>query len=898
MMLPLRIRGFLFSLCLASAALAEPTGFWLSFDGAKVPSGITLTGTVSVSAGSVTRLEGWLLRPVDEVTADSFKVKFEGYPADATKRQMLPLERITPKGVLVQVETPDTATVKLTTSQGEVSFQVADLLAGQALPLLDGLVTVTPSPAVTRLSTDAYANDFPAVAQSAKGTLAVAWVAFDDTADHLLVWRSDTKQTVEVTAKASDLYRPAVVFRGEDALVIWPEQREPGNFELYSRAVGPAKLADELRLTNRPGSDFQAHAVATPDGAIWLVWQCWSGQTFDIHAARLGAKGLEGELAVTDSSADDWSPDLAVGADGAVWAAYDSYRYGSYDVFLRRLSPGAPSDEVLLAGGPNYEAHASLAVTGDSTVWVAYDDGGPEWATRRGRSLHRERHVRLRGYAKGKLVEPAADWQAALPIPFRDTNELPALATGPRGELQVLFRRVTVLNKMPPEGPKMKQSRGIWNVYATVSTTDGWSTAVPLALSCGRNDMRIEPTRSPGQPVTVVYAADNRERLRAEVFGLHHIQLGQVPTPTDAAPPKSSPLAEAPQPGPAETPRAPQPTWKLGDAAYRLVYGDTHRHTDLSRCGMCSDGSLLDTYRYAIDVARLDFLAISDHDQDILRHRYDRDARPFDNYAWWRSQKFADLMNHPPVFCALFGYEHGGSFTSRGGHQNVIYDVRGRPCLEVDAPEALFKALGVFNAIVIPHQLADGGSATDWSKWDPKWEPVAEIYQARGSYEHSSAPKLASVARDGCYYQDALAKGLRSGAIASSDHGLTSNAYAGVWVSDISRGGVIAGLKAKRTYGATAPIQVELACGNAPEGSDLPAKAERRFTCRVSAPRDIARVELVRDGKYVYNRSVVGNQAEFTWADLAGEPGKYYYLRATLADGELAWSSPIWFGEG
>jgi len=40
--------------------------------------------------------------------------------------------------------------------------------------------------------------------------------------------------------------------------------------------------------------------------------------------------------------------------------------------------------------------------------------------------------------------------------------------------------------------------------------------------------------------------------------------------------------------------------------------GDAHRHTDI-RGHSGVDGSVLDTYRYAMDAAQLDWLGTSDH---------------------------------------------------------------------------------------------------------------------------------------------------------------------------------------------------------------------------------------------------------------------------------------------
>jgi hypothetical protein len=340
---------------------------------------------------------------------------------------------------------------------------------------------------------------------------------------------------------------------------------------------------------------------------------------------------------------------------------------------------------------------------------------------------------------------------------------------------------------------------------------------------------------------------------------------------------------------------------EIGGKRYRLVFGDTHRHTDISRCGMNWDGCLSDAYRYALDAVGLDFLAISDHDQDILRHRYDRRRWPLMNYAWWRSQKYCDLFHIPQGqrFIALYGYEHGGSMVRRGGHKNVLYSERGQPCLEDDAPSALFAALSRLRGvetIAIPHQLADGPSATDWTKWDGRYETVAEIFQTRGSYEYSTAPRLARVKREGHYYWDALAMGVRIGAIASSDHGMTHSAYAGVLVEEFSRRGILRAMKARRTFGATDEILLDFRLGDAPMGAEVTLTEPPRLHAAAFTLKPIRRVDLIRSGQFIYTSQPGGTEYTFAYTDNqfpAGTEG-YYYLRVITEGNEIAWSSPIW----
>jgi hypothetical protein len=312
---------------------------------------------------------------------------------------------------------------------------------------------------------------------------------------------------------------------------------------------------------------------------------------------------------------------------------------------------------------------------------------------------------------------------------------------------------------------------------------------------------------------------------------------------------------------------------------------------------MNHDGSLIDTYRYAIDAAGLDFLAVSDHDQDLLKHRYSRNQQgPLQDYAWWRSQKYCDLFFIQDRFLPIYGYEHGGSYTQRGGHKNVLYLERGNPCFEEDSPEELFNVLRGIDAVVIPHQLADGGSATNWGKWNAEFERVAEIFQVRGSYEFFGGPLPPAVQREGHYLRDALGGGVRIGVIASSDHGLVHGAYAGVYAVEFTRRGVLDALRERRSFGATEKMVIDFRLGNQMLGQAVESDANPQFEVVTKGLQPLKLVEIVRDNRIVYSVQPDGREHRFQYTDMnppaAGRA--YYYIRCQQEDDQWAWSSAIW----
>ena len=58
----------------------------------------------------------------------------------------------------------------------------------------------------------------------------------------------------------------------------------------------------------------------------------------------------------------------------------------------------------------------------------------------------------------------------------------------------------------------------------------------------------------------------------------------------------------------------------------------------------------------------------------------------------------------------------------------------------------------------------------------------------------------------------------------------------------------------------------------------------------------VAKVHVLRDSKYVYTGEPKQQDVKlrYTDADIPAGKTSYYYVRVEQADGNLAWSSPMW----
>ena len=307
-------------------------------------------------------------------------------------------------------------------------------------------------------------------------------------------------------------------------------------------------------------------------------------------------------------------------------------------------------------------------------------------------------------------------------------------------------------------------------VGMTLWDGSGWSKPDMFPYSEGRIDQRIVLT-SMGSKILASYPAD----LRITCSWRGPMDMGAASWREIAVP---LTLAELP----AKDAPAPRPVHTL--KGYRVIFGDLHRHTDISEDGGIPDGSLIDTMRYAADAAGLDFIGITDHTRYLPRR-----------YNLWRLKQIADLYYKPGTFSPLHSYER--SQYSPWGHRNIINLDRSYTPVPANyeigdqgvSPWGLYAALKGKNAISIPHTSAWGSKQVSWDYYDPEVERLVEIYQGmRSTYEYNGAPDRADKAiyeKDSkSFVWDALARGHKLGFIASSDHGSTHVSFAAVWVQE------------------------------------------------------------------------------------------------------------------
>ncbi|MCB1122634.1 MAG: DUF3604 domain-containing protein, partial [Verrucomicrobiae bacterium] len=332
----------------------------------------------------------------------------------------------------------------------------------------------------------------------------------------------------------------------------------------------------------------------------------------------------------------------------------------------------------------------------------------------------------------------------------------------------------------------------------------------------------------------------------------------------------------------------------------QLIRGEFHRHTEISGDGG-NDGPLEDMWRYAIDVAGMDWLGCGDHDNGQGRE-----------YPWWLTQKTTDAFRLPGRFDPPFTYERSVRYPE--GHRNVVFAQRGvrtlprlpksqeEPVVHAPDTQMLYRYLEQFNGVCASHTSATD-MGTDWRDNNPLYEPMVEIYQGcRQSYERPGAPRSPSENdaiggwRPKGFVNLALQKGYRFSFESSSDHTSTHISYAMVYSRGTGREDLLEAMRSRHTYAATDNIIADWRCGDHMLGDEFTVRKVPTFELELRGTDNFSKVTIIKDDVEVKVLEPNTAEVKLTWTDPNPTAGatSYYYVRGEQVNDEIVWVSPMW----
>ncbi len=350
-------------------------------------------------------------------------------------------------------------------------------------------------------------------------------------------------------------------------------------------------------------------------------------------------------------------------------------------------------------------------------------------------------------------------------------------------------------------------------------------------------------------------------------------------------------LAAAPVPAPAQ---------------YNLYFGNFHAHCNLSddAAGPLS-GTPGTAYQYARDVADIDILALTDHTHYMSALEYSQ------------LQSAANSWTSNGTFVAIAAQEHGSlstTVTGAFGHMNVweAAQLINQDLYRYNLPGTYqWVASNVDDTIGAPlvagfnHPYSGSGAGV--------WDQFHDFqYDANGDacmrfIEVLNGKRTASYENE---YFEALGKGWHIGALGNQDNhegswGDQENnvgriPLTGVWAPALTKADVLQALAARRTFAmevspATDRISMEFKADGNWMGSQYSTAADSiQFHASVSSGSGIATLQLFRNGTFIKSVGIGGASGTWDTFDTPGPGDFHYVLKLNQADGDHAWSSPIW----
>ena len=899
--------------CLVRGQAGEPEFGVLIRLGLRDKEATDWSGSIAVQGADAVKLQGWRFQGKSRIAGPLNWVATTRDPGGPKGHRG---RRIEPVGVLVHGRGAQGAKLTVSTSHGNMAFTLDQLGLGKSVSGPGSAMSAERVPVPTTLSDSDREDDHPSACIGEAGTLWCVWQSYENQSERLYVSRYDgavwAKPQV-VPGVKGDLYKSACAWVGGRLWVVW-SQFEDGDWNLKAASFDGSTWTNAEPLTREKGADVEPAMAARGNDAC-LVWQAFRGGHSDVWLKPMHNGQWAEAQPVTTQPGNDWMPAVAVSPDGTATVVWDTYRHGNYDVYFRQLARGKFGPEAPAAATEMFEAYATVAADPGGRVWIAYEEGTANWGKDQGAvvprptpgtGLYTRRVVRVRVLDQGKLLSPAAQPDSAMPGPARRLHEKPRLTVDGAGRVWLALRWPMTVRRYLRSRGHFRGARA-WESYAMTYDGNRWLAPVYLADSLCRLDSYAIACGLPEGGLAAVWHTDRRTITDLRKPVKNRVVAACLPSPSAPAPPKLSP---ANRPAPlkpeakdlADTARVRGYRCRIDGQEHRILRGDLHRHTEVSWDGS-GDGPMVDVYRYAIDAGALDFLEITDHNQR---------TGPDLEYVWWRTQKLTDVYNNAPHFITLFGYERSLGFPN--GHRNIINATRGFrtfPMTHVpgkglapDDTKQLYRYARKTGSIIISH-TSGTRMGTDWRDNDPEVEPVVEIYQgARTSYEYEGAPKSATPgdrhARGSGYQPEgfvwrAWEKGLRLGVIASSDHGSTHISYASVYAAAPTRQAILDSLRRRHTFGATDNIILELRTNRHFMGDEFTQAEPPKLQVRAIGCAELTELAIVKDLNFVYSTDPQGSQVELEWQDRDFGPGTHlYYIRCQQADGQIAWSSPIW----
>ena len=323
----------------------------------------------------------------------------------------------------------------------------------------------------------------------------------------------------------------------------------------------------------------------------------------------------------------------------------------------------------------------------------------------------------------------------------------------------------------------------------------------------------------------------------------------------------------------------------FGQGSYQAYYGNLHSHTSNSD----GSGEPADAFTYARYTAGLDFLAVTDHLEQI-------EEIIFISEEWSGCQDDANSATVNGTFVGIAGWEWGSPLH---GHVNVF----NTGSLITDAANLWYTTdLPAFYNWVLTHPPAfaqfnhpgdgEGYILTNWNDFE-------YIDQANDNAFRLIEFQTAQQAAD--FYENALMTGRHLSPVwnqdnHSADWGTKNDGRAGIWATSLTRQALFDAINAGRTFATmdkNAKIWIDL--NGTAMGSQVPIQWSMPFHVYLSDANNESWISIqlvTKNGLFMDLGPHTGNID--TTFNLNLTTDEWIFVRAIQADSNYLWSAPVY----
>ena len=307
---------------------------------------------------------------------------------------------------------------------------------------------------------------------------------------------------------------------------------------------------------------------------------------------------------------------------------------------------------------------------------------------------------------------------------------------------------------------------------------------------------------------------------------------------------------------------------------YSCFYGNLHSHTDYSG----GVGVPLQAFAYAKNIAQIDFLAVTDHLENIY----------YSSYEWDSTKISANLSTVNGVFVGMAGFE----WTSPSSNHVNVFNTTGMTSpLNVNNWDAFLTDLqNQPNAIA---QFNHPGllGTNNWNSFAYKTASIDSIFRLIEVKKYSDDP----------FYQMALNEGWHVSATNNQDNhewnwGNLDDKRTGIWTTNLNNSDIIEAIKARRTFSTedkNATIWMEF--NGHPMGLFAATGTSSSIRIKLNDENGETwdKIDVVgSNNTLVYTHSFSYSAVDTTiYVNTTGL--NWVFIRAKQTDGDYLWSAPV-----